>query len=125
MNNRPIIRFTYSSRLPTGFVQHLRSHQLPHENLSITDTITQSYICKICERKFFDSDLASLNLCVHKFCKNCLIEYAVYKINVHEVVLCPEENCPEKLAINSLIYSLLPEKVQNKFQEHELWRQTM
>ena len=69
--------------------------------------------------------MMSLNLCSHKFCQYCLVEYVVYKINVHEAVLCPEENCPEKLVIDSPICLLLEEKIRNRFREQELWRQTM
>ena len=69
--------------------------------------------------------MACVNLCEHKFCQNCLIEYATYKINVQEAVLCPDGNCPEKMTVDSHLCSILSEKVRNRFREQELWRQTI
>ena len=86
------VNLDYNQRMPEGFAEQMRFHGNQKSSVEEIDFPINSlapHLCRICEKRFFEGDLRSIGHCVHKFCWNCMIEYATYKINVHEVVLCP------------------------------------
>lgn len=60
-------------------------------------------------------DTACFGACGHYFCVPCLTQYAIYKIKVHEDVVCPEENCNVKLMENCEFFINLPQESKDKF----------
>ena len=93
------MNFRFTQRVPESFAEQMRFYGAQKSNIeelnfpkNFSSTISESlapHLCKICAKRFFEGDLLSIGNCLHRFCRNCMIEYATYKINVHEVVLCP------------------------------------
>lgn len=48
------------------------------------------FVCKMCYNNVEIKDTASLGDCRHTFCLECLTQYTIYKIKIHENVVCPE-----------------------------------
>jgi hypothetical protein len=59
------------------------------------------------------------------FCRNCLKKYCIYKINVMEDVVCPEENCDIPIDPQGSVLARLSPQTQNRFKRNQLWKQTM
>lgn len=61
-----------------------------------------------------DREIANINnySCKHIFCFHCLSLYCISKIKVRKEILCPEQQCHEKLTLQSRFLKEFPVKVE-------------
>ena len=73
-----------------------------------------TFVCGICEMNVDREDTKTINSqdCGHRFCTECFTQYAIYKVNVSEEVLCPAEGCSVKMDERSELLLSLPEQIR-------------
>jgi hypothetical protein len=74
-----------SRRVPEFFTNHIKEAKRTGLKKLISSNIQK---CRICEVPFDASSGIGVGHCTHFFCNNCMVNYASYKINVGEEVLC-------------------------------------
>lgn len=110
-----------SKKLPEHLTRQLvaNSKRIREEGqLGVKDVLRSAlrmFVCKLCYNNVELKDTGTLADCGHTFCTDCLTQYVIYKVKVREDVLCPEENCPNKLASTGEFFARLPEQVRDKF----------
>lgn len=71
--------------------------------------------CHLCFHEKPKSQFLHLCACCHEYCYSCLNSYAISKIEELSPVLCPQQNCGERMIMGSKVYRYLPDKIKLKY----------